>query len=120
MAFLTGAALGAMVLAGGLSPVLAGPAERHSGTVVKVNPAARTLVVDELGALGKQRKLNVRVTPQAQVILSKRVPDDQAQDPRHPFKDTPVSLSDLRPGDFVTVEMGKGKTASSVTVTFRR
>lgn len=122
LTFLVLGALGAMWLAGGSAPVLAGPAARHSGSVVAVDPQARTLVIDELERLGKERKLTVRIAQQAQVVLSERLPDDQVADLRHPFRDTPISLSDIRPGDFVVVELtekGNKAEAISVTVTFR-
>lgn len=97
-------------------------AERHSGTVMKVDAKARTLVVQEIGANAKARTLSVRVTPQAKVVLSERVADDKVTDVRHPFTDTSIGFPDLRPGDFIVLELegeGEKAAASSVTVTFR-
>ena len=58
--------------------------------------------------------------PTRRVVLSER--DDRAEDLSHPFKDTVISLSEVRRGDFVVVEMRgpEGKAlARSVVVTFR-
>jgi hypothetical protein len=93
---------------------------RSSGIVLSVNPGARTLVLQDLGAAAKAWRLHVEVAPDARVVLSER--DDQADDPSHPFKDTAISLSDVRRGDFVVVEMRgpEGKAlVRSVVVTLR-
>lgn len=92
---------------------------RSSGLVLSVNPRARTLVLEDRGAAGAAQ-LQVELTPDARVVLSER--DDRAEDLSHPFKDTLISLSDVRRGDFVVVEMRgpEGKAlARSVVVTFR-
>lgn len=122
MALLTLGMLSAILLVGGWSAVLAGSAERHSGTVVAVDPNARTLALEELAAAGKTQQLKVSVPAQAQVVFSERIPDHQVTDLRHPFRDTPIGLPDIRPGDFIVVELtekGEKVVASSVTVTFR-
>jgi hypothetical protein len=79
------------------------------------------LVLEDRGAAGEAGRLRVELAPDARVVLSER--DDQAEDPsRHPFKDTVISLSDVRRGDYVVVEMRgpEGKElARSVVVTFR-
>jgi hypothetical protein len=93
---------------------------RSSGIVFSVNPTARTLVVQDMGAAAGARRLHVEVAADARVVLSER--DDRAEDLSHPFKDTAISLSDVRRGDFVVVEMrgAEGKAlARSVVVTFR-
>lgn len=100
--------------------VLAANGARHAGTVVSVDSKSNTLVVDELGKAGKEEKLRLHVAPNARVVLSERV--DQASDPQHTFKDTPIALGDVKPGDFVVVDVtgrGKAATAESVTVTLR-
>jgi hypothetical protein len=92
---------------------------RSSGIVFSVNPTARTLVVQDMGAAAGARRLRVEVALDARVVLSER--DDRA-DLSHPFKDTAISLSDVRRGDFVVMEMrgAEGKAqARSVVVTFR-
>ncbi len=102
------------------SPVHA--VERHAGTVVKVDPQANVLVLEELAALGKKQEIRVKVQAQTRLVLSERIPDSEVTDPAHPFKDTAIRLSDVRPGDFVVVEVtreGQAPVASAVTVTFR-
>jgi hypothetical protein len=88
--------------------------------VLGVNPGARTLVLQDMGAAAEAGRLLVELAPDARVVLSER--DDRAGDLSHPFKDTVISLSDVRKGDFVVVEMrGPEGTAvaRSVVVTFR-
>src|SRR5439155_25516762 len=38
-------------------------AERHSGSVVAVDAATRTLVIDEIGANAKEQRLRLRLAP---------------------------------------------------------
>jgi hypothetical protein len=93
---------------------------RSSGIVLSVNPRARTLVLQDLGAAAEGWRRRVELAPDARVVLSER--DDRAEDFSHPFKDTAISLSDVRAGDFVVVETRgpEGKAlARSVVVTFR-
>jgi hypothetical protein len=93
---------------------------RSSGIVLSVNPRARTLVLEDRDAAAAASRLRVEVAPDARVVLSER--DDRAEDLSHPFKDTVISLSEVRKGDFVVVEMRgpEGKVlARSVVVTFR-
>jgi hypothetical protein len=93
---------------------------RSSGIVQSVNPRARTLVLQDMGAAGAASQLRVELAPEARVVLSER--DDRAEDLSHPFKDKEISLSDVRRGDFVVVEIRgpEGKAlARSVVVTFR-
>jgi hypothetical protein len=92
---------------------------RSSGVVLSVDPRTRTLVLEDRGAAAAGR-LRVELAPDARVVLSER--DDQAEDPRRPFKDTVISLSDVRRGDYVVVEVRgpEGKELGhSVVVTFR-
>ncbi len=104
-----------------LAPGGTGAAERHAGTVVAVDPTAETLVIDELVANGTPRSLRVRLGPQARITLSER--NDKVEDLEHVFSDTTLTLAEIRPGDFVVVELaesGKQKTvATAVTVTLR-
>jgi hypothetical protein len=92
---------------------------RSSGIVLSVNARARTLVLEDRAAAAAS-PLRVELAPDGRVVLSER--DDRAGDLSHPFKDTVISLSEVRRGDFVVVEMRgpEGKAlARSVVVTFR-
>jgi hypothetical protein len=93
---------------------------RASGRVLSVDPGARTLVLEDMGAGAQVSRLRVELAPDARVALSER--DDRAEDLSRPFKETVISLSDVRKGDFAVVEMrGPQGTAvaRSVVVTFR-
>jgi hypothetical protein len=93
---------------------------RSSGVVLSVDPRARTLVLEDRGAAAAAPRLRVELAPDARVVLSER--DDRAEDLSHPFKDTLISLSEVRRGDFVVVEMRgpEGKAlARSLVVTLR-
>ena len=96
--------------------------ERHSGTVVSVNAAARTLILQELVEEGRPRRLEVRVPASAAVVYSERIPDEQVTKLDAPFADRRIDLGEVRPGDFVVVE-GAAKsgsaTAGMVVVTLR-
>ena len=86
--------------------------------MLSVDPKARALVLEDRGATAE--RLRVELASDARVVLSER--DANAEDPSHPFKDTAISLSDVRHGDYVVVEMRgpEGKElARSVVVTFR-
>ena len=67
--------------------------ERHAGIVLSV--AADSLVIDELGRAGKAHQLRVTVTPRTRIILSQRDPQELE------FTDTPISLAQVKKGDFV-------------------
>jgi hypothetical protein len=112
--------VGAIVAAPGLA--VSGEVERHSGTVVSVNPVARTLVLQELGVAGREIRLEVRVPDGVAVVHSERLPDDRVTRLEAPFADRRIDLADVRPGDFVVVEgaaRGGSATASLVVVTLR-
>ena len=73
-----------------------------------------------MGTTAVAWRLRVELAPDARVVLSER--NDRAEDLSHPFRDTVISLADVRRGDFVVVEMRgpEGKAlARSVVVTFR-
>lgn len=93
---------------------------RHSGLVIDVDPAARTLTIDELGAAAVRRTLRVTVSPQASVVVSER--QTEFTDFDQVFKDRPISLDDIREGDFVTVVVtsdGDRRVTDKVLVTLR-
>jgi hypothetical protein len=108
----------ALVLAALPALAVAADADKHSGSVVSVDPRAHTLVVEELGAGGKPQKLNVKVQRGTNLVLSER--DPHAADFQHVFKERPITLDEIRPGDFVVVRLGSGGgAAESVMVTYR-
>ena len=92
--------------------------ERHTGTVMSVEPNGLVLLV--LGRGGKEQKLQVAVTPQTRVTDSERNPRPTSV--QELFTDKPIPLSEVKKGDFVVVETsGEGKklVADSVMVTLR-
>ena len=92
--------------------------ERHTGTVLNVETGR--LVVLVLGRAGKEEKLRVAVTPQTRIVDSERNPRPTSVEEL--FTDRPISLNELKKGDFVVVETsGEGKklVADSVMVTLR-
>ncbi len=112
--------VGVIVATPGLA--VSGGDERHSGTVVSVDPAARTLVLQELIENGRPRRLEVRVPESAAIVYSERIPDEQVTRLEAPFADRRVDLGEVRPGDFIVVEgaaRGGSATASIVVVTLR-
>src|SRR5262245_31739578 len=82
-------------------PAVAQGGERHSGTVVSVDAAARTLVVQELVESGRPRRLEVRVPDSAAVVYSERLPDEKVTRLEAPFEDRRIQLAEVRSGDFV-------------------
>jgi len=109
-----------LLLAGSLTA--AAEPERHAGMVIAVDPQAQTLVVEELAEGGKTQDLHVRVTNDARLVFSERVAGREVADFGAAFRDRPIGLGDIRPGDFVVVEAtGVGQTlvASAITVTLR-
>jgi len=96
--------------------------ERHSGTVVSVDAAKRSLVLRELVEDGRPRQLDVRVAEGAAVVYSERIPDEKVTSLESPFSDRRVDLGEVRPGDFIVIEgaaRGNAATASIVVVTLR-
>jgi hypothetical protein len=91
----------------GIIPFVASAEERHSGHVVSVDPAAGTIVLDELtasrGQMPASMKRTVAIAPGGQVQVLSR--SDNARESTWPggFTASAVSLADIRRGDFVTV-----------------
>jgi hypothetical protein len=113
--------LGGAVAAAALVAVAGGAAggERHAGTVLAVDPQARSLILDEFGANAERRALRVHVPREAPVLLSQRNPS--GREVREAFRDRAVTLADVRVGDFVVVELsGDPEVARLVTITLRR
>jgi hypothetical protein len=118
--------LRAMLIAGVIVAVpglaVSGSDERHSGTVVSIDRATRTLVLQELVENGRLRPLEVRVPAAAAIVYSERIPDEQVTRLDAPFVDHRVDLGEVHPGDFVVIEgavRGGVATASIVVVTLR-
>ena len=106
----------ALVLGMASGVVAAG--ERHAGSVVAVDTAGGGLVLDEFGVAGVRRTLAMRVAPNAEVLISER--EEPVSNFYRPFKDTAISLAEVRPGDFVVVDMGPHPgTADRVIATHR-
>jgi hypothetical protein len=92
--------------------------ERHAGSVVAVDTRGG-LVLDEFGVAGVRRTLTMRVAPNAEVLISER--EEPLSNFYRPFKDTAISLAEVRPGDFVVVDVGpQPGTADRVIVTHRK
>jgi hypothetical protein len=101
------------------SPVTAPAGERHAGTVLAVDPQARTLTVDEFGVGGERRALRVQVPRDALVVWSQR--NQTGRDVRDAFRDSTIQLGDVHIGDFVVVELSDDpEVARLVMVTLRR
>ena len=97
-------------------------ATRRAGTIVSVDPGARTLVVEEMGVAGKLQQVVMRVAVDARVVRSERSPAREAVDPSSPFAVTPIGLEGVIPGDFVVIESSAGaeaEVAISMDVTYR-
>jgi hypothetical protein len=92
---------------------------RRAGTVLAVDPQERTLTVDEFGANAERRALRVQVPRDALVLVSKR--NQSARDLKDAFRESSISLADIREGDFVVVELSADpEVARLVMVTLRR
>jgi hypothetical protein len=107
-----------VILALGLVTVLVIPAlgtaeDRHSGTVVAVDPGAGVMVIEELTASRDERPRSLRRT--LAVDTNARV---VRQEPTlEGYRAVPMSLLELRPGDFVTVvAMPRGTGAVATTI----
>lgn len=115
---LAGVALVAVVVGSGPGASPAGE-RRRAGSVLAVDPQARTLILDEFGANAERRALRVQVPREALVILSQR--NQLGRDVKDSFHDSSITLADIRVGDFVVIEMSADpEVARLVMVTLRR
>jgi hypothetical protein len=106
----------ALVLGMAAGTVAAG--ERHAASVIAVDAARGGLMLDEFGVAGVRRTVTMKVAPGAEVLVSER--EEPVTNFYRPFKDTPISLAEVRPGDFVVVDVGEQPgTAERVIVTHR-
>ena len=112
----------AAVVVAGLAAMGAGAApagERRAGTVLALDPQARTLTLDEFGANAERRALRVQVPREALVLLSQR--NQAGRDVKDSFRDSAITLADVRVGDFVVIEMSDDpEVARLVMITLRR
>jgi hypothetical protein len=116
LAAILGLGAGLLVAAPGAVPAAG---ERHAGTVLAVDPQARTITLDEFRANAERRALRVHVPREALVLLSER--NQAGRDLKDAFRDSTISLSDVRVGDFVVVELSSDpEVARLVMVTLRR
>jgi hypothetical protein len=100
-------------------PVGAHAGERHAGTVLAVDVQARTLTVDEYRANGERRAVRVQVPRNAPVLQSER--NAAGRDVKDAFRDSSITLADVRTGDFVVIELSTDpEVARRVIVTLRR
>lgn len=116
--------LGAVTLAvlggGSPPPLLADTAGRHDGVVKAVDPRSGVVTLSEMVAGGRRRTLRIQVPPDTRIVRSERLPDGRVRDLAHPFQDRSIGVADIRPGDFLVVELakpGKPDTARSMVVT---
>ena len=113
---LAGSALVALATVG-VGAAAAG--ERRAGAVLAVDPQARTLTLDEFGANAERRALRVQVPREAAVLLSQR--NQSGRDARDSFRDSSITLADVRVGDFVVIELSDDpEVARLVMITLRR
>lgn len=112
----------ACLLVAAASPGSAGGSTRYSGVVSTVDPATRTVVLEELVEKGQPRLLEVKVAQEARLLLAERTVDALSSEQQGPFIHKPLDLADIRPGDFVTVEgtaAGQELVADALTVAAR-
>ncbi len=90
-------------------PVGAADLQRHSGTVVAIEGTRGILTIAEMGPWAPDRDSPVidrelRLTPDLAVKLIERAPDGVGDDGwRGGFTETPITVSALQAGDYVTV-----------------
>jgi hypothetical protein len=114
--------LAALMLAGVIAgTVMMVPAQaasaRHSGRVLAVDPGARTLRIEEMKAWTGPGtgavELTLRLPAEARVLSVARTAGADAAGWLNAWREEPISLDALRPGDFVTVTTsGRGDVAS--------
>jgi hypothetical protein len=112
-------ALLTLLVGAAVIPASAPAGERHAGTVLAVDPQARTITVDEFGVGGERRALRIQVPRDALVVSSER--NYTGRDFKDAFRDSTISLGDVHIGDFVVVELSDNpEVARLVMVTLRR
>jgi hypothetical protein len=104
-------------------PALAGHPSKESGTVTSIDPAARTITLDEMGPWHGPRTATTRhsivFTPSTRIELVTRSKRPVAGGWPGGYVDSSLSAADVHPGDFVTVEVTHehgGPVATSIDV----
>jgi hypothetical protein len=111
----TALVMGFAVMEAGVAPA----GERRAGSVLAVDSQARTLTLDEFGANAERRALRAQVPREAVVVLSQR--NQSGRDVKDGFRNSTISLADVRVGDFVVIEMSDDPgVARLVMITLRR
>jgi hypothetical protein len=89
-----------------LAAAVATAAERHSGRVVAVDPAAGTLRLDELvegvGTETREVERTVRLSPGINIQILRPAAPDAARWP-NAWERRPLAIEEVKPGDFVTI-----------------
>jgi hypothetical protein len=84
-------------------------AAKHSGVVQSVSSG--TLTIAEVGiGMGHRNQLltlSIGVTPQTRIVLASRSDEVVAAEWPGGFREAPVALTDVRPGDYATVEVDR-------------
>jgi hypothetical protein len=83
---------------------------RHSGRVLAVDPSARTLRIEEMKAWTGPGtgtvELSLRLASDAQLLSVTRAPGASLAGWLNAWREAPIGLDAVRPGDFVTVTTG--------------
>jgi hypothetical protein len=108
-----------VALALGVSAGVVAAGERHAGSVRAVDAVGRGLTLDEFGVGGARRSVEFRFASDAEFVISER--EEPVTNFSQTFRDSPIGLADIRPGDFVVVDVGgQPGVAERVVVTQRR
>jgi hypothetical protein len=113
--------LAVFIVAGVLVGTVAGAAQgadtRHSGRVLSIDPSARTLRIEEMKAWTGPGtgtvELSLRLASDAQLLSVARAPGASLAGWLNAWREAPIGLDAVRPGDFVTVTTsGRGDVAT--------
>jgi hypothetical protein len=90
---------------------------RHSGRVLAVDPSARTLRIEEMKAWTGPGtgtvELSLKLASDAQLLSVTRTPGASLAGWLNAWREAPISLDAIQPGDFVTVTTsGRGDIAT--------
>ena len=89
------------------------------GAVIAVDAVGRGLKLDEFGVAASRRSVEFRLAADAEFVISER--EEPVTNFSQMFRESPIGLADIRPGDFVVVEVGaQPGVAARVLVTQRR